>query len=322
MGWTTYLQGNGRTGFNGGENAFTPASAPNLHLAWKASDSGKPESGVFSQPIVSNGKVYWGSFDGYERATDTSGHLVWKTFLGHTIDPTLHRSALSGCRRAPRRSVRTLRSGTATSVLYVGGGDTKVYALNAATGAVLWSHSVGSNPDHFMWSSPAVFGNSVYIGVSSFGDCPLVQGQLVQLDRTTGAVQHTFNVVPNGCIGGGVWGSPTIDEAAGTIYFTTGNDGDCAQQRTARPGHRRSARVRPEPRGLVDGAPRAAGRRQRLRVDPDVVQRCHRRTVARARRCDQQERRLLRVPAGRARVGTGLEHPDRERRRQPDHRNR
>ena len=29
-GWTTYLQGNGRTGFGGGENTLTPASAPNL----------------------------------------------------------------------------------------------------------------------------------------------------------------------------------------------------------------------------------------------------------------------------------------------------
>ena len=167
----------------------------------------------------------------------------------------------------------------------------------------------------FVWSSPAVFGNSVYIGVASFGDCPLVQGQLLQLDRITGALQHTFNVVPNGCTGGGVWGSPTIDAAAGTIYFDHGQRRRLHEQRTARPGDGRSARLRPEPGGLVGGAPRAAGRRQRLRVDTDVVQRCHRRTVAASCRCDQQERHLLRVRAGRARVGTCLEHPDRDRRR-------
>jgi hypothetical protein len=67
-----------------------------------------------------------------------------------------------------------------------------------------------------------VFGNSVYIGVASFGDCPLVQGQLLQLNRVTGALQNTFNVVPNGCDGGGIWDTPTIDAAAGTIYFDTG----------------------------------------------------------------------------------------------------
>ena len=73
-----------------------------------------------------------------------------------------------------------------------------------------------------------MFGNSVYIGVASFGDCPLVQGQLLQLNRVTGALQNTFNVVPNGCTGGGVWGSPTVDAAAGTIYFDTGNSGSCS----------------------------------------------------------------------------------------------
>ena len=49
-----------------------------------------------------------------------------------------------------------------------------------------------------------------------------IQGQLLQLNRVTGALQNTFDVVPNGCTGGGVWGSPTLDAAAGTIYFDTG----------------------------------------------------------------------------------------------------
>ena len=224
--WTTYFQNNGHAGFGVGEDGFTPASAQNLRLAWQASDGGQYH-GVFSQPVVSNGNVYWGSFDGYERATDTSGHLVWQTFLGLTVGGTDCDPYEAGV-----ASTATIRSdqpvGSASSVLYVGGGNSRVYALNADTGAVLWSRSVGSNPQHFVWSSPAVFGNSVYIGVASYGDCPLVQGQVLQLDRTTGAVQHTFNVVPNGCTGGGVWGTPTIDEAAGTLYVATGNGGDCA----------------------------------------------------------------------------------------------
>ena len=105
-----------------------------------------------------------------------------------------------------------------------------MYTLNAATGAVLWSYAVGPNSEYFVWSSPAVFGNSVYIGVASFGggtdsgsSCPEIQGQLLQLNRVTGALQNTFDVVPNGCMGGGVWSSPMIDAAAGTIYFGTGS---------------------------------------------------------------------------------------------------
>ena len=48
--------------------------------------------------------------------------------------------------------------GSATSVLYVGGGNSTVYALNAATGAVLWSYNVGGNPNTFVWSSPPCSG--------------------------------------------------------------------------------------------------------------------------------------------------------------------
>ena len=224
--WTGYLGGNGRTGWNASANGFTPSAAANLHQAWRVSDSGVPESGVFSQPIVSNGDVYWGSFDGYERATDTSGHLVWKTFLGHTVAPGCVDPSSLGV--ASTATITTdVKVGSAQSVLYVGGGDSNVYALNAQTGAVLWSHNVGSNPDHFLYSSPAVYGNSVYIGVASFGDCPLVVGQLLQLDRSTGALQNAINLVPDGCVGAGVWGSPTIDTAAGTIYFTTGTPDPC-----------------------------------------------------------------------------------------------
>jgi outer membrane protein assembly factor BamB len=217
--WTTYLQGNDRAGFAAHQDGFNPTSVPKLGLAWQTSDAG-PAHGVFSQPIVSNGLVYWGSFDGYERATDTSGKLVWQTNLGTTSPP--------GCNPAEAGVASTgtvttdVPVGTASSVLYVGGGDSKMYALNAATGAVLWSYLVGPNSAYFVWSSPAVFGNSVYIGVASFGDCPLVGGQLLQLNRVTGALQNTFNLVPNGCNGGGIWSSPTVDAAAGTIYFDTG----------------------------------------------------------------------------------------------------
>jgi len=231
--WTSYLQGIERTGFAASENGLNPTSAPRLGLAWKTSDAG-PAHGVFSQPVVANGLVYWGSFDGVESATTTSGNLVWQTNLGTTNPPGCEDPSAAGISSTPTIT-SDVPVGTATSVMYIGGGDSKLYALNAATGAVLWSYAVGGNPDTFLWDSPAVLGNSVYIGVSSFGDCPLVQGQLLQVNRVTGALQNTFNVVPNGCTGGGVWGSPTVDAAAGTIYFDTGNGGDCSSSEPLAP---------------------------------------------------------------------------------------
>ena len=52
--------------------------------------------------------------------------------------------------------------------------------------------------------------------------------KLIQLNRVTGALENTFDAVPNGCVGGGVWSSPAVDAAAGTIYVGTGSSGDCA----------------------------------------------------------------------------------------------
>jgi hypothetical protein len=52
-------------------------------------------------------------------------------------------------------------------------------------------------------------------------------GQLVELNAITGAMEHTFNVVPPGCVGASVWGSPTIDPDNGTLYFATGNGYPC-----------------------------------------------------------------------------------------------
>jgi hypothetical protein len=79
-----------------------------------------------------------------------------------------------------------------------------------------------------MWSSPALFNDSVYVGVSAFADCPLIRGKLVQVDSRTGAVQHTFFTVPHQCTGGSVWGSVSIDEKAGVVYVATGNPERCS----------------------------------------------------------------------------------------------
>src|SRR5215472_18297038 len=39
-GWTTYMQGNDRTGFGTDESGFNPTSVRKLHLAWQTSDAG------------------------------------------------------------------------------------------------------------------------------------------------------------------------------------------------------------------------------------------------------------------------------------------
>ncbi len=225
--WPTYLEEISRSSYNQSETTITPSSAPNLKLHWSYYVGGSfYVKSITTQPVEANGLIYWGSWDGNEHATNLNGTQVWQKGIGYTFDGQCNN--LVGV--ASTATVKTLTiGGTATPVLFVGGGNATFYALNANTGATIWSTPLGSSPDHFIYSSPAFYKGSIYIGLSSFGDCPLVQGQLIEMNATTGAIQHIFSVVPNGCLGGGVWGSPTIDSSDNSVYFATGNDGSCSK---------------------------------------------------------------------------------------------
>ncbi len=221
--WAAYMNGNSRSGFNSGETIITSASASNLKLKWT---SAAPQ-GISAQPLVVNGLVYAGGWDGYERATTLTGQASWATFLGQTTScgpATIGVVSTGTVATVPFR-------GKPTSVLFVGGGDAQFYALNARSGKILWHTRLGSSPDNFVWSSPAVYNGSVYIGLASFGDCPVTQGKVLKLDALSGTIQSSFDVVPPapGCSGGGgVWGSPTIDVADGVLYVATGTPSGCS----------------------------------------------------------------------------------------------
>ncbi|HLJ35999.1 MAG TPA: PQQ-binding-like beta-propeller repeat protein [Ktedonobacteraceae bacterium] len=216
--WTTYQYSSARSGFNDADTTLNASSATHLTLHWKHTAAGP----ISAQPIVANDMIYWGSWnDGMEHATDRGDNTVWDTALGTTTDNNCYPAHVGVT------STATVAMIDGKSMLFVGGGDAKFYALNAATGKILWSTRLGSSPSHFLWSSPAIFDGSIYEGVSSFGDCPLVRGLMVQLDAATGKIKHVFGTVPEGCTGGGVTGSVTIDADADTLYFATGNPGEC-----------------------------------------------------------------------------------------------
>jgi len=217
--WTTYGNNNARTNFNPAETTITPSTAPLLKQKWDHLAG----NGVSDQAVTMNGVVYWGSWDGYAHATNISNNArIWSTFIGRTTD--------SSC-NPPQVGVASTPT-VVGGVVFVGGGNANFYALNASNGSIIWHTSLGSSPSNFIWDSPALYNGSIYIGISSFGDCPLVQGKMFQLNASNGAIQHTFKVVPDGCTGGGVWGSPTIDESAGTVFFATGNKGSCGSSET------------------------------------------------------------------------------------------
>jgi outer membrane protein assembly factor BamB len=202
---------------------LNPSTAAGLRQVWAS----HADSIVTGQPVIGNGLVYWGAFDGYERASDPSGKTVWSTFLGKTVTaPQPLPDCLGG--DVGITGTATLITVPGGAVLYVAGGDASFYALNAATGAIVWKTSLGVQPNQFLWSSPLFYGGSVYEGVASFQECPAVQGQVVQMDGGTGAIQHVWKAVPDGCTGGPVSSSAALDAVTGTIFIATGSSpGSC-----------------------------------------------------------------------------------------------
>jgi len=262
--WPQYLQNAGRSGFTS-ESLLTSSNAASLQAkgGWPvplANGAVCPSSKdycsnlIASQPVIAtvagNQLVYAGSWNGDEYAICAttcsvggqayiSGQVVWSVYAGRSsgCGGPLN-SRINGVTGAAAVGT-ALINGVARDVVYVGaGGDiafdgsvipgasSQMLALDALTGALLWSAPLGSASNHYLWSSPLLANGSLYIGIASTDDCPLIPGGVVRLDTGTGSVVNTFTTVPSGCTGASVWGSPAAD-SAGNIYVATGNNGSC-----------------------------------------------------------------------------------------------
>ena len=210
--WPTYLGDGSRSGA-GTDITLSTVNASQLTKLWNF-PTGAP---IAASASVVGGVVYVGSWDGYEYAIDAvTGVQKWKTFLGITSS--------TQCKAPPTAGISSAAA-IVNGVVYVGGGDRFWHALRASDGVELWKVDTGDNSTaggHYNWASPLIYNGFAYIGIASFGDCPLVQGQLMQVDLTTHAVVHTFNFAPAGHVGGGIWTSPAVDAATNKIYVTTG----------------------------------------------------------------------------------------------------
>src|SRR5437016_6401840 len=144
--WSTYLHDLQRTSASG-DATLSPANAAKLTVNW-AFKTGGP---IAASPTIVGGTVYVGSWDGYEYALDAAtGTLKWKTYLGQT--------SVQGCN--PPQAGITSTAAVLNGVVYVGGGDSYWYALDATTGATLWKVYTGDNSaagGYYNWSSPLIY---------------------------------------------------------------------------------------------------------------------------------------------------------------------
>jgi polyvinyl alcohol dehydrogenase (cytochrome) len=221
----TYRGDLGRSGYYPSQTGVTAANVATLKTHWVTTTGGGP--GSYAQPMVANNMLYWGDWNGVEHGTDLAGKDVWTVATGQNIDSSCSPpvAGVSG--------TATIGNLGSTSVDYFPGGDDNFYAVNALTGVVLWKTNLGTPPADYLWGSPILFNGSIYQPVASFGDCPLVNGRLVEMDAGTGAIQHTAFMEKSGCTGGGIWSSPAVDASDGSIYVTTGTPTGCTPNEMA-----------------------------------------------------------------------------------------
>ncbi len=216
----TYDGSNSRTGYTT-DTSITPANVGGLTQRWRISVSA-PISG---QPIVNDGVVYWGDWNGNMHATSlSSGKALWSTSLGRTSKPP---GCIYGLATLGVASTATVGTLNGRRVLWVGGGAGQLVALNASNGSIIWRTQLRTEPGDSIWSSPALYKGSIYVGVASFQGCPDHFGRIVRVNAATGALQKAINfasLLPAKCQGPGAWSSPSVDPTQNSVFIDTSND--------------------------------------------------------------------------------------------------
>jgi outer membrane protein assembly factor BamB len=219
--WPKYKRDLANDGLSA-ETGINSTNVSSLQTKWTF-----PTGGIISaSPAVAtvNGisTVYLGSWTGVFYAVNAvTGQSIW-TFQVDKIGPCKS----NGCHIGSSAAVDV-----ANNLVFFGARNAYVYALNAATGQLVWKQRVGSNP-YEIWSSPAIYNGMLFVGVSSHGDDPCIPGgQVNAYNELTGAPVWSFNTIdqttcPSGvCVGGSVWSSVAIDDVNGIVYADTGNPG-------------------------------------------------------------------------------------------------
>jgi len=176
-------------------------------LRWKFKTDGR----ITSSPAVSEGLVYFGSFDSNIYAVDVAtGQLKWKfkTEGERRFAATHLHGGEPAAETMPDPFDFFLSSPViANGSVYFGSGDTNVYALVAATGALKWKFKTGN----VVHSSPAISDGTLFVGSWD--------SYLYALDAATGKEKWRFKTGEDPKIHNqvGIQSSPAV--ADGIVYF-------------------------------------------------------------------------------------------------------
>ena len=212
---------------------ITASEVPRLKLKWAFGFPGAAE--MYGQPSIASGRIFVGSDAGFVYSLDASTGCVYWSFL-----------AQAGVRTAP--TVGAVKSqGAAKYAVYFGDTHSNVYAVDAATGDLLWKQRVEEHPISRILGAPKLYKGRLYVPVSSAEEgisssaqypCCTFRGSIVALDAETGKqIWKTYTIAEPlkptrknsagtqlyGPAGGAIWNSPTIDAKRNAIYAGTGD---------------------------------------------------------------------------------------------------
>src|SRR5439155_23242816 len=233
--WNAWGANTVNTRYQDGAGAgFTAADVPRLKLKWAFGLPG--ELSADGQPTVAGGRVYFGTQSGGVYSLSAASGCVHWFFQAAA---------------AVRAAVSIGRINTPSGARYaafVGDRAANVYAVDAATGTLLWKTKVDEHAFARVTASPTFHNGRLYVGVASGEEtagampdyqCCRFRGSLVALNGATGEqIWRTYTITEEarptkknkigtqmwGPSGAPIWTSPAIDVQRNAVYVTTGDN--------------------------------------------------------------------------------------------------
>lgn len=205
--WASFGFDPANSRYNPAEEAITPETVGDLAERWHRDDV----AGVSGTPMVVDGTVYFGDWDGFVHAVDPdTGEERWRTEVG-----------------SPVMSSVTVDDGD----VYAATND-HVVLLDAADGTERWRARTSDHPIAISPGSPVLAGDLVVQTVAS-GELMIgggrdytFRGTVAAFDAETGEEAWRLELTADDAESGagvGVWSTPAVDDELGLLFIGTGN---------------------------------------------------------------------------------------------------
>jgi polyvinyl alcohol dehydrogenase (cytochrome) len=232
QGWGGIGLGNQRYQ-NADRAGITAANVADLEVKWAFGFPG--DIRAYSPPTIANGRLFLGSLGGGVYSLDAeTGCVHWFLEVGASV-------------RSPMTIATITSAGREREAVFFGDGTAIAYAVDTASGEIIWQTEVDDFPVANISGSTVYHDGKVFVAAGSGEEgaaaspdyeCCRFRGSLSALDAATGEVLwKTYSVEPPtrqsrnaigtqlwGPSGAPIWSSPAVDPERNAVYVTTGNN--------------------------------------------------------------------------------------------------